>query len=258
MHEHDKAAVAESFGRAATTYDAVAHLQRAVGQRLLESLAGRLQAPVLDLGCGTGYFLPTLAQRSGAGVLALDLSKGMLDYAHTQHGEHIALACVADGEDLPFAPQSIGLVYSSLAIQWCNDLNRLFAQVRRVLRPGGQFAFTTLLDGTLGELKQAWAQVDAFQHVNDFYSLAEHEAAIEQAGFTAVDLHVNSDVLHYDKLSDLTRELKMLGAHNVNPARPKHVSGRSRIRALSEAYERFRTPQGLSASYFVLTGVVSV
>ena len=42
MHEHDKAAVAESFGRAATTYDAVAHLQRAVGQRLLESLADRL------------------------------------------------------------------------------------------------------------------------------------------------------------------------------------------------------------------------
>ncbi|PKM31519.1 MAG: malonyl-[acyl-carrier protein] O-methyltransferase BioC, partial [Gammaproteobacteria bacterium HGW-Gammaproteobacteria-12] len=50
--------------------------------------------------------------------------------------------------------------------------------------------------------------------------------------------------------------LKDLGAHNLNPGRPGGLTGRSRIRALIEAYECFRQPQGLPATYQVLYGVL--
>lgn len=54
----DKEAIASSFGKAADTYDKHAAFQRDVGHRLLEKLPSDLtNKRVLDLGCGTGYFL---------------------------------------------------------------------------------------------------------------------------------------------------------------------------------------------------------
>ena len=51
-------------------------------------------------------------------------------------------------------------------------------------------------------------------------------------------------------------ELKALGAHNLNPGRPGGLTGRARILALIDAYERFRQPPGLPATYQVVYGVL--
>ena len=81
MSQRDKQAVAASFSLAAKTYDSVAYLQRQLGHHLLTLSPDRLPGPVLDLGCGTGYFLPRLSERSDGTVVALDLATGMLAYA---------------------------------------------------------------------------------------------------------------------------------------------------------------------------------
>ena len=76
----DKRQVAASFSRAATSYDAVAELQRMVGNALIERLPGELKPALwLDLGCGTGHFSRVLGSRfpTGDGV-ALDIAEGML------------------------------------------------------------------------------------------------------------------------------------------------------------------------------------
>jgi malonyl-CoA O-methyltransferase len=54
----------------------------------------------------------------------------------------------------------------------------------------------------------------------------------------------------------LTHELKALGAHNLNPGRPGGLTGRARMLALLNAYEQFRQPQGLPATYQVVYGVL--
>ncbi|MDX1452683.1 MAG: malonyl-ACP O-methyltransferase BioC [Oleiphilaceae bacterium] len=256
MSKHDKRAVAASFGRAAQTYDSVAHFQRAVGARALQEIPDNAYQTVLDIGSGTGYFFEGLSGFAADAVINLDLSWGMLDYARQQHPAMVHLI-QADAEALPFAKASIDLIFSSLAIQWCDDLDVLMANIKRVLKPGGVFVFTTLLDGTLHELKQAWSEVDQYQHVNEFFTLSQHEEAIRRHGMTPLALKPYRDVLYYDKLGELTRELKMLGAHNVNMQRPTHVSGRGRLRKLTQAYERFRQDEtGLPASYEVLQAVV--
>jgi malonyl-CoA O-methyltransferase len=59
-------------------------------------------------------------------------------------------------------------------------------------------------------------------------------------------------VLQYQQLTELTRELKALGANNRNPGRPGGLTGRARLRALTQAYEDFRQADGsLPATYQV-------
>ncbi|MDQ2076323.1 malonyl-ACP O-methyltransferase BioC [Marinimicrobium sp. ABcell2] len=249
----DKRRVANSFSRAASSYDRVARLQRAVSERLLELLPkSAVEATrILDLGCGTGYITERLAQnRPGAQVLGLDLAEGMLHFARGQRSMPAQWLC-ADAEALPLAPDSLDLVYSSLSIQWCEQVSGLFNELQRVIMPGGTLAFSTLGPGTLRELKQAWQAVDGYVHVNRFLPMEDLEAALTAAGFVDIQWHREERVLHYAQLGDLTRELKALGAHNVNRGGPEGLTGRHKIAALKEAYELFRVDGQLPASYDV-------
>ncbi|MFC6669643.1 methyltransferase domain-containing protein [Marinobacterium aestuariivivens] len=133
----DKHRIAESFSRAAVSYDDAAELQRQVGHRLLELIPPSEPGTLLDLGSGTGYFTPLLRSRfPGSTLISLDLAHGMLEYARRHRpGEGTAWVC-GDAEQLPLASGSLDLVFSSLAIQWCEQPDRLFAEIARVLRPG--------------------------------------------------------------------------------------------------------------------------
>jgi len=147
--------VAASFSRAAAVYDSVAHLQRDVGEQLLTCLNQWQGVPttVLDLGCGTGYFCGALQSRyPGARYLGLDIASGMVDYARRRCGDDCDWL-VADAEALPLGSASVDLVFSSLALQWCYRPEHLFAELARVLRPGGLCVFTSLGPDTLKELR---------------------------------------------------------------------------------------------------------
>lgn len=247
----DKRQVAASFGKAASTYDQAAAFQREVGHNLLESLPAHWQpAALVDLGCGTGHFTRALEQRYQRPVIGLDLAEGMLRFAQAQ-APGSAGWIAADAEALPLRAGSQDLVFSSLALQWCPDLLRALREALAALRPGGCLAFTTLVEGSLTELRQAWQQVDGFVHVNRFAPLGELHAQLNAAGFERWDCRIRPYVLHYPQLAALTRELKALGAHNLNQGRPGGLTGRARLRALTEAYEVFRQPAGLPATYQV-------
>ncbi len=254
----DKKMIAQSFGRAATTYDAVAHFQRWVGSELLDKAPSICPEVVLDLGCGTGYFHSALNARfPGSAYIGLDLSEQMLKYAKGQHLASVSAWLAADAESLPFRSQSVDLMFSSLAIQWCSNLPVLLKEVKRVLKPGGVFVFSTLLDGTLSELKESWAAVDDRQHVNRFLPFDYFAAMVQQTGFHIQMLEQEKRVLKYQKVTELMRELKALGAHNLHADRMNTLSGRQTLRTVTDTYELYRGRDGLlPASYQVLWGVL--
>lgn len=252
----DKRQIAASFSRAAGSYDAVAALQRKVGIQLLAQLPEAMSVQRwLDLGCGTGFFSRELAGRypSACGS-ALDIAQGMLVHARELGGAQYFIG--GDAECLPLASGTQQLIFSSLAVQWCADFAAVLAEAQRVLLPGGVFAFSSLCVGTLQELRDSWQTVDGMVHVNRFRPLQEYQRLCDASGFADVQLQRQAEVLHFDDVRQLTHELKALGAHNLNPGRPGGLTGRARIRALVEAYEQRREPQGLPATYQVVYGVL--
>ena len=251
-----KAQIAASFSRAAASYDAVAGLQRTVGDRLLEQLPANLvPRRWLDLGCGTGHFSRALAARyPQAEGLALDLAEGMLQQARPAGGAQAWIA--ADAESLPLRDGCVDLIYSSLVLQWCADFPQVLAEARRVLRPGGVLAFSSLCVGTLAELRESWRQVDGQVHVNRFRAFGQYQSFCAESGLQLLSLVREPQVLHFADVGRLMHELKAIGARNLNPGRPSGLTGRARLRALSEAYEHFRDEAGLPATYQVVYGVL--
>lgn len=252
----DKRQVAASFSRAADSYDGVAALQRKVGGELLARLPATL-APRrwLDLGCGTGHFSRALGQRfAGADGVALDIAEGMLRHARPLGGAQQFIA--GDAERLPLRSACCDLLFSSLALQWCADFPAVLGEAERVLRPGGVLAFSSLCVGTLQELRDSWQAVDGLAHVNRFRRFDDYRRLCAASDLQLLSLEQQAEVLHFPDLRSLTHELKALGAHNLNPGRPGGLTGRARILALVEAYERFRQPLGLPATYQVVYGVL--
>ena len=259
---HDKRAIAKSFGNAARTYDPVAGLQQRVGDKLLRLLSETVgplsSASVLDVGCGTGYIINALAGEATESY-ALDIAYEMLCFAKKgSHQKNIGYLC-ADAEAIPLKDNSVNVVISNFAIQWCPDRSALFREISRVLVPGGVFVFSMPGVDTLHELKQSWQKADpSHTHVNRFCSIDEVSREISTSPLLVGSLDSSKEVMRYDKLQELTHELKALGAHNVTDGRAKQLTGKNTIKRLVTAYDELRDESGkLPATWNVIYGVLS-
>ena len=252
----DRRAVRRSFDRAAAAYDAAAVLQAEVRGQLLERLDYVKLEPavVVDLGCGTGHSSRALKERfPRARVIALDLAEGMLREARRRSGwrRRFDRVC-ADARRLPVAAGSVDLLFSNLMLQWCTELDEVFAEFRRVLRPSGLVNFTTFGPDTLFELREAWAAADGGVHVNAFADMHDLGEGLMRAGLAEPVLDVERVTLTYPDAVALMRDLKAIGAHNANAARARGLTGRRRLAAMQAAYERRRRNGTLPATYEVV------
>lgn len=253
----DRHAVARAFDRASKGYDAVAELQARVRAELLARLDELAVTPraVLDLGAGTGHSTRALKRRyPKALVVAADIAPGMLEQARQQSRWLRRFERVrADAYTLPFRDASFELVFSSLMLQWCDDLDAVFAELARVLAPGGLLLFSTFGPGTLAELREAWAASGApGNHVNHFFDPHALGSALMHARLSEPVLDVDRIVIGYDDVRALMRELKAIGAHNVTQGRARGLTGARRLAAMTRAYEAARRDGKLPATYEVI------
>ena len=90
---------------------------------------------LLDIGCSGGLVADELS-RAGAQVVGVDIDEPGVTKAHRRFGDHITFA-LADSEELPLPSSSADVVICNHVYEHVVDPHRLFAEMRRVLAPGG-------------------------------------------------------------------------------------------------------------------------
>ena len=255
----DKLAVKKFFNRAAKSYDNAAILQEEVLNRLLERLQYMRHRPetMIDIGCGTGKGLGGLRrQYPGARAYGLDIAEEMLVLAAARRGWfQKKRLIVADMERLPFAGQHFDLVFSSLALQWCNDLRATLGEFARIARPGALILFASFGPGTLRELAESWQALDPHPHVHRFIDMHDVGDAMLAAGFAQPVVDAELIRLEYDQFRALLDDLKNIGASNADISRRRGLMTPARLERLEAEYRERGFDNGkFVASYEVVYG----
>lgn len=268
----DRTQIRRAFEQAAATYDRAAVLQREIATRMIERLELVKISPkcILDAGCGTGFCGSLLARRfRRARIVGVDVAQTMVRRAQRRAGRFGRLPLIGshlghwmagarqfvcgDLEALPLATQSVDLAVSNLTLQWCEPA-RAFAELVRVLRPGGLLMFTTFGPDTLQELREAWHKTDDRPHVHAFTDMHDLGDLLVHHGFAAPVLDVERVTLTYPDVAGVLRELKHLGAHNVMRGRARGLMGKQRFARFRSAYESLAVVGRVPATYEVVYG----
>ena len=149
-------------------------------------LAGKA---VLDLGCGTGGITQFLAETYGpANIVGIDVDRGLIERASRRAaaaglGRRVTFRPVAPGP-LPFADASFDLVFSKDAMLHIEDKEALFADIFRILRPGGSVAASDWMSSTDGPFSAAMAYYLQAEGLGfGMASPTRYRTAMARAGF---------------------------------------------------------------------------
>ena len=163
---------------------------------------------------------------------------------------HLGLAD-SEQEALPFAPESLDLVVSALALQFVNDLPGVLAQLRRALKPDGLLLAAMVGGDTLIELRQAFAAAEAeceggvSPRVAPFADLREIGGLLQRAGLALPVTDVDRVVVRYDSAFALMADLRRMGATNVLIERRRIPTRRATLLRMAQIYgERFADSDG--------------
>jgi SAM-dependent methyltransferase len=131
---NDYDSFAEAYAASNETNLFNAYYERPAMLALAGDVAGRR---ILDAGCGAGPLFAALRDR-GAIVTGIDKSAGMVGLARRRLGGDADLQVAELGRPLPFPDDTFDDVTASLVLHYLEDWGPALAELRRVLKPGGQ------------------------------------------------------------------------------------------------------------------------
>lgn len=247
-HPLASTSVKRRFDAAAAGFDNAAFVHTVARDGLLQRVAPMLIKPkqIVDLGCATGAGARALAkQYRGSQVLAVDSSAAMLRESRRLRSRFSKVReLLADAETLPLQKEGTDLVFSNLLLPWLNEPEAAFSRIAHILRPGGLFLFSALGQDSLKELREAWAEVDGYQHVNSFPDMHNIGDALVRAGLRDPVLDVDYLTVTYREPRALYKDLTEAGARNSLTRRNPALTGRQLFHRMERALEkRFQNGQ---------------
>ena len=137
----------------AGSYDAISAPQQEWGATVVERLDLRGEETVLDAGAGTGLVTEMVLERLPRGrVIAVDASCAMVERARERLPAERTTVLCADLETLEL-PAPLDAIISTATFHWILDHDALFARMRALLAPGGQFVVQCGGDGNLDAVR---------------------------------------------------------------------------------------------------------
>ncbi|OBZ19400.1 malonyl-[acyl-carrier protein] O-methyltransferase BioC [Bacillus sp. FJAT-27264] len=273
--------VRRQFNRNANSYDAHAHIQRLMSDRLAQSFLGLKSKSnfsglnILEIGCGTGNLTETLVTEwPSASITALDIAPAMIKLA-----EQRVLSAETNfnsirkksSDSLRFlhadvetwAPDakaaSFDLIVSNACFQWLSNPGQTLGHLRRMLRPGGSLTFTTFGPDTFCEMHEAFNEVyrangmEPQRHGLRFLSTDEWSSLLKEAGFSSIQFERSIQTETYASARDFLHSVKAMGASTSEAITVSGLSSRSLFTSMYKEYEaKFSIPEGVAASYDIL------
>lgn len=232
-HQHvDKAQVARGFDKAAARYTSLALVQQEIAvyglTKLNKYISGHSKVDfLLDIGCGTASSFKAQKQVAKQ-VIGLDISLNMLRTAQQENkavqGSNASLYLSnGDAESLPIQSNSVDVVYSSMALQWCESPERVLNEVYRVLKPGAKALLAILTGESFDDLQQAWQYFALPSRVNTFHSAQTWLKAAKQLPISTITTH-KQFISQHDSVVDMLSSIKQIGA-NTRVSSNAQVSG---------------------------------
>jgi len=176
---------------------------------------------VLEVGCGAAQCARWLVDQ-GARAVGLDLSFRQLQHARRiddDSGVRVPVVC-ATGTDLPFGDAAFDVVFCAFgAFQFVADVDRAVAEVARVLRPGGRFAFSVTHP-------VRWAMpddptVEGLRVTSSYFDRTPYVEEDEEGEVTYVE--------HHRTLGDWVRVLAGAGFRIEDLVEPEWPEGHDRV-----------------------------
>jgi malonyl-CoA O-methyltransferase len=241
-------------------------LRREIAGRMREKLEliKLIPARVLDAGCGEGADLAQLqAYFPKAHLLGVDASFAMLASGIQHQNEvkssigrfldkwlpsnsramaHSGIAC-ADFSRLPFASNSVDLLWSNLALHWHPQADLVFAEWRRVLRTEGVLMFSCFGPDTLLELRQAFSTIDQFPHTLPFVDMHDFGDMLVHCGLSTPVMDMEKLTLTYESVDKLFADVRALGGNPLLNRR-QGLLGKHAYRNLCSELEKMRNQDG--------------
>ncbi|MEO8143673.1 MAG: methyltransferase domain-containing protein [Betaproteobacteria bacterium] len=252
----DARAARRRFDRSANSYAQASRLEAEIGARMLERLDYVKLAPrrVLDAGSGPARDARALAKRyRKADVLALDFSRAMLHAGRPRlrfFERRPPRRVCADLARLPFAPATIGLVWSNMALHWAADPLAALRELHRVLAVEGLLMFSTLGPDTLAELRSAAGPM----RVHSFADMHDIGDMLVAAGFAEPVMDMERITMMYANGEALLADLRASGQTCALTGRARGLAGRRFRASLLEKLAAQGGAGGLPVSYEVVYG----
>jgi ubiquinone/menaquinone biosynthesis C-methylase UbiE len=180
--------VRDEFTRQAETFSsAPAITDAALAQRIIDALGEEARGAVLDVACGPGVLSAAIAG-SAREVVAFDLTTAMLAKAAQRcaaAGRGNVSFREGDATDLPFADAAFDAVVTRLSVHHFDRPARVFAEIFRVLRPGGVFVVVDVISSEVAVESELQNAIEILRDPSHTRMLpgTELAALVERAGF---------------------------------------------------------------------------
>ncbi|WP_286936604.1 MULTISPECIES: methyltransferase domain-containing protein [unclassified Pseudoalteromonas] len=233
-HTALKKGASDKFSKAAEQYNSHANVQKQAASdlfKLINSQPYNQNKRCVDLGAGPLVNTSQLSKQYGQ-VIAIDLSLNMLKSAALTNPK----VC-ADMDNLPLQASSIDAIFSNFAVQWSANFEKLMHTLYKSLKPGGQAYISTVVAGSLNEIKTAFAALDNRSHINTFNTHAYINQSVQKAGFS---INSSQKVIYTDCYSSplkAIKSIKAIGATTQNHANSRQgLLTKSALQRVCNAY----------------------
>ncbi|MCL6605316.1 MAG: malonyl-ACP O-methyltransferase BioC [Paenibacillus sp.] len=273
--------IRRQFNRSANSYDAHAHVQRMMSDRLAKPFIGWknksniAELNILEIGCGTGTLTEILVNEwPSSSITALDIAPAMIKLAEQRvlsadvnfNGIRKITSdrlrfILADVEMwAPEAPTaSFDIIVSNACFQWLSNPRQTLGHLQRMLRPGGMLKFTTFGPDTFCEMHKAFNEayrasgMDPQRHGLSFLSTNEWNKLLKESGFSSIYYERSIQMENYASARDFLHSVKAMGASTSEAVTMRGLSSRRLFANMYKEYEdKFSKEDGVVATYDLL------